>query len=284
MWRREERLEYWLAGGRLSEKPCLALWLKEKLSLIFRLWRLPNAVREQSLRLDANAISLDEALSAHANVLDGFGALGRWTECSTGAACELDEFPALTRCVDLMGTAVVRSLRLPNEYRARIQQGRLAINPNCRSSPTNIRSAAVHALEQFQNQLPEVKDGDRLLMINPAVGMWTSLISEFPHMRASLDIDALQDSECKGFLHEAEILKGVPAARAELIAVFRHVPIEMISRLRFLAEKNVILYSIWDEPKRTHTRVHDLAAIRDTASQEIHLVPHRTQFRSVSLN
>jgi hypothetical protein len=30
--------------------------------------------------------------------------------------------------------------------------------------------------------------------------------------------------------------------------------------------------------------VHDMAAVRDQQSREIHLIPHRMRFRSVSLN
>ena len=58
----------------------------------------------------------------------------------------------------------------------------------------------------------------------------------------------------------------------------------MISRLRFVAEESTIFYTIFDGANRKRTRVHDLAAVRDAANQEIHLVPHRMRYRTVNLN
>jgi hypothetical protein len=118
----------------------------------------------------------------------------------------------------------------------------------------------------------------------PSVNQFTAKISELPISQISIDIEELADSERSGFLHEAEVLKGIPSDQAKLLAVFRHVPIEMISRLCFLEEKNAILYSIARESRITKTRVHDMAAVRDQQSREIHLIPHRMRFRSVSLN
>jgi hypothetical protein len=285
MWRREERLEYWLRAGRLSEKPGRALRLGgRKLSLRFWLWQFPSAVREQSLSLVANAISLDGALSATACVRDGLGRMGPAADGSGRAAYEGDEPLGTTHGVDLLGDAFVRDLKLPNEQNARIQRKELAIHPNFRSLSTSVPGGSVHTEQLLPSRPAEVKDGDRLFALNSAVGILPSQISQLPHMRRSLNVGALQDSERRSYLHEAEALKGVPAHQAELLAVFRHVPIEMISRLRFLADKRVILYSICSAPKRTQTRVHDLAAVRNAASQEIYLIPHRARFRSVPLN
>ena len=85
-------------------------------------------------------------------------------------------------------------------------------------------------------------------------------------------------------MREAEALKGIPAERAELLAVFRHVPIEIISRLRYVAENHILVFSISRLSGPTSTRVHDMAAVRDIVSQDVHLIPHRTQFRAVSLS
>jgi hypothetical protein len=259
-------------------------WLETKLSLGLQEWRLPSAVQEQPLSLDADAVDFEAALLVTSNVLDGLGTLGGWGDFSARIACEPDDNSGGTHCVDLLDPAIVRNLGLPNEYHARIQQRTVAISPIPKSLPINVRAAAIRSLECLQSRTAEVRDGNRLLTMNPAMGAMESHIENMPHLQASLDVDALRDSERNGFLREATILKGVPADRAELLAVFRHVPIEMISRLRFLAETKTIVYSISGGPSRTHTRVHDLAAVRDTASRDIHLIPHRTKFRQVSLN
>jgi predicted transcriptional regulator len=153
--------------------------------------------------------------------------------------------------------------------------------PKMRSAVAEIMSL-IHTLESLQDQMAKVSDSTRLLLGDPAIRA-TARISELPHRRESTCVEQLEDSERNSFLREAEVLKRISSDKAELLAVFRHVPIEVISRLRFLADSREILYTIQDESKRTQTRVHDLAVIRDTASQEIHLVPHRTKSRSISL-
>ena len=109
-------------------------------------------------------------------------------------------------------------------------------------------------------------------------------VTKYPHCRKSVDISALPVAVRDGFLREAEVLKGIDIDNCELLAVFRRVPIELISQLRFLSETRMILYTISSRPVRTRTRVHDLAVICDMSKQEIHFVPHRTQYRLVFLN
>ncbi len=284
MWRHEKGLEYWLSGEGPSGKSGLVQWLEKKLPPGFQAWQFPSAVREHLLNFTVDVVGIETALPVTADVLDGLGALGGWTDCSPRVAGELDESAGITHCVDLLNTTIVRNLSLPNEYRARIQQCAVVLKPIPRSLPVSIQATAIHKLECLQNRTTEVMDGRGLLGMNSVIGALNSGIAELPHSRTSLEVDALKDSERNGFLHEATMLKGIPADRVELLAVFRHVPVEMISRLRFLAETKTIIYSISGEPRRTHTRVHDLAAVRDKANREIHLVPHRTKFRQVSLN
>jgi hypothetical protein len=284
MWRREDRLEYWLTGGNLPDRQNPALRLKEALAYRFAQWRSAHAVREQSLRIDTGTVCLDEELSVAATVNDGMKILGRGTDNPPEPAGPLDGFLVAVHCIDLLDGAAVRSLKLPDEYSTRIHESKPAIKANSRRLQLSIETRGTHALSCLQDRPAQIKNGDRFLGMNPAIETQVSRISGLPHMRIGLDVERLRDSERRSFLREAEILKRIPSDRAELLAVFRHVPIEMISRLRLLAEKRVILYCISEQPKRTCTRVHDMAAVRDAASGEIHLVPHRTQFRAVSFN
>jgi hypothetical protein len=161
----------------------------------------------------------------------------------------------------------------------------LFIQGGCRSISTDIIvKGAIHEPGYFIHALPKIIDRKQSLFGIVQVGNWLSRIELFPYKRISLQISELLDSECKSFLHEAEAIKGVPADRAELLAVFRNIPIEMISKMRYLAEKKIILYTICRGVRRTHTRVHDMAAIRDTGSQDVFLIPHRSRFQSVCLN
>jgi hypothetical protein len=275
MWRSEERLAFWLTGGSPPARPKRSTWIGR-----LRLRQLPVVINDLPLNIDGETASLDEALSAEANVKDGLGTLfetssendspngsGYWTSVPVGSIGPLD-------------TAVVRRISMPNAHRTRVRQEMLVIVPKSRSATTEIESH-IHMVESLEDRPVRVQDYP-LLLSHPAIHA-TAKISELPHRRASTEVVGLEDSERKSFLREAEVLKRIPSDRAELLAVFRHVPIEMISRLRFLADSREILYAIQEEPKKTQTRLHDLAVIRDAGNQEIHLVPHRTKSRSILL-
>jgi hypothetical protein len=282
MWRREEELGYWLSGGHPSQKPDPASGLIKRLPRKLGLLQFHNIVKEQPLCLEAIVIGFGDDLPVKAEVYDGFGSIDQWKYSQEGTVgCEQ---PDTIHNAELLSAAAVRSLRLPDERQVRVRQIQTNFKTNARAIPMKLAIADVHSLECFKKQSLSVKDGERMLMMNPEIKDLKSGISSLPHMRRSLDIDGLQDIERQSFLREAEAIKKVPVERAELVAVFRHVPIDAVSRLHFLADKRIILYSISGAPKRSRTRVHDMAAVRDTSNQEIHLVPHRTRFRLVSLN
>jgi hypothetical protein len=282
MWRREEELGYWLTGDHSPQKPNPEFGISKGLPRKFGFLQFRNIVKEGALRLEASVIGIGEELPVNASIQDGFGSICRLTDFQE--ANLVGELPAMTFDVKLIGASAVRSMKFPDEHRVRVQQFRTVFQTNANAIPMRFKTADVHSLECYKKQSIKVNDGERMFTMNSEIGDMISDISALPHMRKSLDIAGLEDRERQSFLREAEALKKVPVERAELIAVFRHVPIEAISRLRFLAENRIILYSISGTPKRSQTRVHDMAAVRDTSNQEIHLVPHRTRFQLVSLN
>jgi len=284
MWRREERLKYWLENGGQTQKTSSKPGLKEKLFLKLQLWQFAGVVKEVSLGVCTNAINLDCELIKSTQVKDGLGILGRHSSPSYNFPDDFTDSNTFIRQLELMETARVVNLQLPDESHAQVRQEKLAITPMHRSVQVSIRAADVSMFKSLSSQMLKVRDGKRLLVTHPSIQILTSQISELPHTRPSIRIDQMKDTERKGFLREAEVLKGLPSDRAELLAVFRHVPIEVVARLRLLADQKAILYSISRQSKPTQTRVYDMAAIRDSASQEVYLIPHRAQYRSVSLN
>ena len=282
MWRREERLEYWLAGRHLPGGPSFASRLREKLR--FRIPVFSGAVRSELLNMDARALSWDASFAKEPCVLDGLGALGVWTNRSSSEACKLNASAGGVQRIDLLAGRRVHNLKLPDALAIRVRHRMLAMQPVCRTPAVAVPMAMVRALECFKAPTLKVTNGERLLIDGLAIESKMLHITTLPLRRTSLKIDLMPDLERQSFLREAEAIKRIPANRAELIAVFRHMPIEMISGLRFLAEKKVILYTVAENLKRTSTRVHDMAAIRDAVTQEIHLVPHRTKCRLVTLN
>jgi hypothetical protein len=276
MWRNEERLEFWLSGGKGASPKGRAGWL-QRLQIRGR----AADVQELPLGIESRPVALDDELSMNAKVLDS-PEMSDLTQSPDEDTSHAAIATARIHSSDLLGAAPVRRIPMPDAYRTRVYQKMLTLYPSVRSSAAEIGSAAVQAPELLRDRLTEVMCFDRLSLHDPLIHA-NAQISEFPHRRESAMIEQFNDSERQSFLHEAAALKLVPSDRAELLAVFRHVPIEVISRLCFLADKNEIRYSISGEPKRTQTRVHDMAAIRDATNKEIHLVPHRTKSRLVSL-
>jgi hypothetical protein len=284
MWRREARLIYWLEGGSRTQKPNHKPGLKEKLFLKFQPCLFFHGAKDASLGIRTDTINLDCELGKNTGLIDGLGILGG----STFPACEFaggfgDSGPGIHH-LELLERSQIQSLQLDGEIFMRVSEEDLAITPLFRSAQVTIRAADVGTREPLFCRMPEVQYGKQFLIPHPSIRILTSQMSALSHSRQSINIDQLQDEERYGFLREAEIIKGIPIDRMELLSVFRHVPITMVSRMHLLDDQKTISYTISRESKPRQTRVYDMAAIRDCVSKEVYLIPHRTQFRSVTLN
>jgi hypothetical protein len=284
MWRSEKRLKYWLESGVQTQEPSSKSGLKEKILLKLQFRQSAYAVREGALGISSDAISLDSDLNISTQITEELGAFSFQPDPGDEFCRSFADSSGIVRDIQLVERSRVRNLDLPDPGHARIRHEKLEIAPTPRSMPVTIRAGEIMTLESLYGQMPEVKDGKRCIIVYPSIQNLTSQISELPHARASISLDQLKDTERSSFLREAEILKGIPIGKGDILAIFRHVPIELISRLRLLADQTAILYSISRENRPTQTRVHDMAAIRDISNQEVHLIPHRTQYRLVPLN
>jgi hypothetical protein len=272
MWRREEGLRV----ANSPREPGIALRLIRKLAGGLGDGSLSADVSEQILNIGTNAMGLTVDIAPDAVVRDGLTFLGSRMDLPTAFSCKI-----LT--LNILKAAMAKNVALPNEQRARIRQADAINQPRLRTVHPVIPTPGIRTSARGFISLPAIKTEDMNISARPGNRILISQVLELPLVRSSIDINLLPDSEYEGFLREAEILKKLPPERCELQAIFRHVPIELISQLHFLAERNVIIYKI-SESRRTRTRIHDIAAVRDTGSQEIHLVPHRTRFRWASLN
>jgi hypothetical protein len=242
-----------------------------------------DAVKAGSLFFEVRTSSLDGGFQACATVKDGLASIAGAVHPAAEAKGCADNEKAV-REFRLIGDPGIFSLALPGERHASVCEEALSLASLPGIRWLNLKIGGAGASEAFLNLAPDMKDGTRFLVQTPSVQIAKSVILRLPHTRKSVPVETLGDSECKSFLREAEALKGVRADCAELLAVFRHVPIEVISRLRFVADEKVLRYSIVSGPVPTSTRVHDMAAVRDASSREVVLIPHRAQFRAVLLN
>jgi hypothetical protein len=260
----------------LSPKAIITADLRNKLTVRFGPGRLSAKTSEQKLKVSSRAASIDIDVAPGILVRDGLEVLGCRERLAT-------EFSYGIFALDTIRPVAVKNLVLPTEQRAQIRQS-VGIRParvrmfNPVISVPGIRQPGCGSISP-----PAIRTKDTNLSARRGNRILISHVLALPHVRSSIDIDSLPDSEYEGFLREAEILKGLPVGRCELQAVFRNIPVELISQIRFLEEQKTIVYSI-SESRRTRTRVHDMAAVRDTNNQEIHLVPHRTRFRWASLD
>jgi hypothetical protein len=258
---------------------------REKLARDLHAMPKMGSVKGTTLALQANACCLDEALeAAAATVRDGLASLANTTDCAPGATGDFGKNSGKIRESELLKGARIIDLTLPGESRTCARDFRMSFQTLARAFALSLKSGRMHSMDEFWGRANQARDGDRFLMQNASIPTATYKISLLPHTRRSVRMETLKDAEYKGFLREAEVLKGIPAERAELLAVFRHVPIEIISRLRYVAENRLLVFSISRQSGPTSTRLHDMAAVRDIMSQDIYLIPHRTRFRAVSLN
>ena len=112
----------------------------------------------------------------------------------------------------------------------------------------------------------------------------TPRMRTFPHMRKAVNAHAVEEQFRESYLREAEAANGITSGEGEILAVFRNVPVSMISRFRLLAESGVLLYTISTSDSSTQARVHEVAAVRDKARMTTHLVAHRTKYKTVHLD
>lgn len=284
MQRSKEKLSPRRREGSPSQKAGIVSNLRERLGLNLQSRWVDRGVKAGSLALEATTVCLDDALPACAIVKDGMEVIENPGYPATGAAAGSALAAGAAREVRLIGDAAVFDVALQGEGRVCTREEPLSFAAPARTFALSFKNTGVRAADSFLTLVPKARDGRQFLIQDPVMPVSKYEISKLPHTIRGVGVETLKDSECKSFLREAEALKGIPAESAELLAVFRHVPIEVISRLRFIEEGNVISYGISPAPRPTSTRVHDMAAVRDEVSGEIYLIPHRTRFRAVSLS
>jgi len=283
MWRHEERLSYWLARAKSLRKPGFAGWFRTRIAQEILSLRRAQPVCETSLSMSAEVVEHTDELSLSATVSDGLAILLRHWDRLAESKNVAGRFKIAIHDMDLVNKTDTRRLELPEDSNIAVKREEFAVSASPQSLSMKIPANTPRSVPCFSDHPVRVHSAGRNLSLHAKIGTVMKPISDLPYMRLSLKLENLKLSEKETFLREAGVLKNIPLERAELLAVFRHVPIELISRLRFLEEKRVLLFTLSEE-SRTKTRIHDMAAVRDKANKEIYMVPHRTQFRSVSLN
>ena len=123
----------------------------------------------------------------------------------------------------------------------------------------------------FSKPMPPVLDG-------------TNRISRLPQRRRGLIPRQIGGGEVESHLNELQAAKGVIPENAVLVAVFRRIPVELISHMRFDQSRRLLLFKLVPCRGRRVTRIYDVAAVKDLSTGNLHLIPHRTRNRTVLLS
>ena len=108
-------------------------------------------------------------------------------------------------------------------------------------------------------------------------------LSQAPHARISLNLDALSAFRIESLAHQAEMLRKWEHGQAEVVALFLRVPVELLSKVRYSQEGRRLTYILHPATRTSSTRVHDLVAIRDRKSGQVHLLPEHTNYQTTEL-
>lgn len=288
MQRREEGLGYWLAARPLPEQ--LTLWVRVRRAFLRhqQAGRLRPTTRELPLGMGVDVFSAEEFISTSKLVSDGLGYLASpesfkgWRE----SRCQVDVAEMKIHSLEPLPEPASKKIALLGDLLIRVNRQEWIHFPVARASlqdslgkKTRVRSVmCLHELGRARSC------SQWLSPVRIGVRTGTAGISALPQTGWTLDLNEIKESERESFLREAAALKGVAPGRGELLAIFRNVPIEIVSRLSFTKETGMIHYNLTFNPSLRRTRVHDLAAVRDVSTDEIHLVAHRTRYRTVFLN
>ncbi len=243
----------------------------------FNLGNLSSQISEESLGINTEVKGFDSELGLTADIRGELAILGGWADRFSGFSCTV-------HTEKFIKTATVVNWAMPAKKTVRIKQETFMMPLQLRSFAPALSTSGVRTSPHPWITLPSVDGNEFKIPSEMGNRILLSQILKLPYVRKSIDTNLLPTAEYAGFLREAEMIKQLPLNECELLAVFRNIPVEMISHLRFLAEKNVIVYQIATEVHRTQTRIHDLAAVRDNTSHEVHLVFHRTRFKTVWLH
>ncbi len=283
MWRREAGLAYWLKNkynaGSLPRK-------RKKRETLWRRVRardLIKNVQDCPLNICSRASSLEDMFQFSCDIKNRPVAFNVVVSQPDSKGLECIETETSICKAGLIGDAPIYPLELPAEDNVQVRQALLTIVPYCRQFGVGIGPAPVHIPASVQLRLPRTAGNGALISRQTVIISKISQAFDLPIRQTSVDIESITDSEKKSFLQEAEYKRNFPAVECELIAFFRHVPIEMISKLHFLDDEKAIIYNISSGLNRSRTRVYDVMVIRD-GSNEVHIIPHGTRNRMVVFN
>jgi hypothetical protein len=289
MWRREERLAYWLSNSTRPNPPRFRFGSLKYFLRRLGLYRIDASLHGCAIDLCVPVHSLENLPFSRIQAIDGLGSFAcqlRASDKILQITKGLSQRQLGTKTIMLLGESQIRSLNTMGDWKAATAAKNLIFDPAIHPliAPSMGKGMRVHS-EGFFATLPDVLGSPAyFLNLVEAIQDGTAEISAIPMLLRSIGRENFKHPNYGSFLREAEAVRGVPPGRGELLAVFPNVPIEIVSRLRFVQDRNLIIFTLALPISARSTRLHDLAAVRDLSTKVVHLVAHRTRYKTVVLN
>jgi hypothetical protein len=244
--------------------------------------RFRPVVRESALGFSSPDIDGVANLHFPVSVRDGIGTLSpREDDRETPP---LDYVYRAVNDICLLQRSAVGEFKLPETGNTRVSRARVELTSRCRWARTEIGPVRVRFAASVRFRAPLIGGDGGVFPERFPVHSSIGKIETMPIRRRGIDSGKLPESVARACLTAAGKQKGLPLDRCRLIALFRHIPVEMVSRLHFFGERGEIEYTLFPSAKRSQARVYDLIAVRDLSSDEVHLIPYATQNRTVRLS
>jgi hypothetical protein len=240
--------------------------------------------RDVSVEIRSGVSGLSDGLLPAARVIDGLGSIG----CAMpgmDARRTAQRMASAMRVIDvgLLRARSTRSLDIEGLRRAGVKE--LKSISTFRTHSVPFAALAERARALCTPLIPEAAWVRSLDGIEPraATREATSRILRMPQIRSAEDPAVLSLTEYENCLREAQATRGIPADDAELLAVFRRIPVEGVTRIRFVESSRLLFFVLAADRKIRRTRVHDVMAIRNVSTGQVHLVTHRTRYQTAVL-
>jgi hypothetical protein len=287
MWR-EEGLGFWLQKSRAPKQ----IVKRTRLASVAAAWlRLPDILPSAIDVTTCIYVEKSRSPEVYINppvVADRLGfvpSLEGTVQDMKGKTLDLDVASA-GMPAEVEGLPDVRSMELPigNNVAGRREKMLASTAVRLIELWRSGKEGKPRSLELLVDLPAAAEPGGWALPRNMAVRLGMAKISGLPHIRAATDLNGLGANELDNLLREAELLKQIPHGDGELLAFFSAVPVEIVLRARFLEVRKQLAFTLAPTNRVARTRVHDTMAVKDRRSGEIHIVPHRTRYRTAFLS
>ncbi len=159
-----------------------------------------------------------------------------------------------------------------------------ALQPRVRSGPCALSARGPQSQEAGSSIAGRRRQVSADFLVKlPAVRCGLDGIMRQAFIRKGLGPLQIGADEAEYYLLEAERSRGVMPGCGEILAIFRRMPIELVSSMRFDDRSRILAYTLVPMQGMGRSRIHDVALVRDRSTGKTRWIPHWTSFQTATL-